>query len=252
MERSLLEKSLEKLPDLIVIENKAPRCQYDASCRNPPLDKEAFCNQHFSSPLKVKLSGSEPPYEPDRWNTEFVQRVHNCFAYALTLLSEPLVEKCKKTNICDTHQPGAKSKWLDMNEKTCPNVIGRILGDDTYMSADFTDKCKPGTSMIAFIVDKKRDYHVLRLDDTGYFSHKGGQGPATNLDAKGHRIADVRLANFDYSNKPDKLFYDQFCGYFCVSRSGVKAAVPVGGRRTRRRQHRRKSRTRLLRRRSGK
>jgi len=250
MGRQPLENSLSKLEGLVIIKNDKPRCQYSETCNKSPLEKEAFCEEHITFPLKMKtrLSGSEPPYESDRWNTEFVQRVHNCFAYALNILSTSMAEACK-TGMCNTHQPGAKSMWPNINEKTCTNIITRVLGDDTYIATKFEDKCPRGKSMIAFIVDTKRDYHVLRLDNNGYFSHKGGQGPATNLDAKGHLIADVRLANFNYSDKPEKLNYTNFCGYFCISRKHINAAVPKGGRKTRRRQ---KSRTRLLRRRTGK
>jgi hypothetical protein len=233
-----LASVLENLSPLVIIDDSRSKCQYDASCPNESLDGEAFCKDHLNKPSKVTLSGSEPPYEPEKWNTDsFIQKVHNCFAYSLNILSMNLAKKCKDKNVCNTHQPGEKSKWLPMDEKTCPNLIARILGDDSYMPIDYEGQCPDGTSMIAFIIDTKRDYHVLRLDNNGYFSHKGGQGPATDKDAKGHLIADVRLANFNYSNKykndTDKLNYTHFCGYFCISRSKVFAAVPKGGRRFR-------------------
>jgi hypothetical protein len=166
--------------------------------------------------------------------------VHNCFAYALNILSKVLADKCSTENVCNTHQPGEVSKWPAMTGKTCPNLIARILGDGQYSTKgtysdgqyipiEYDQKCPKGTSKIAFIIDTERDYHVLRVDDTGYISHKGGQGPATDRDAQGHKIADVRRANFNYSDKPDKLNYTHFCGYFCISRSVVHAAVPAGG-----------------------
>jgi hypothetical protein len=168
--------------------------------------------------------------------------VHNCFAYALNILSKVLADKCATEKVCNTHQPGEVSKWPAMTGKTCPNLIARIFGDGQYSAngkytegqyipIDYSQRCPKGTSKIAFIIDTERDYHVLRVDDTGYISHKGGQGPATDRDAQGHKIADVRRANFNYSDKPDKLNYTHFCGYFCISRSIVHAAVPAGGRR---------------------
>ena len=133
-----------------------------------------------------------------------------------------------------------------MDEKSCPNLIARLYGDGKYSSmgkytegqyipVKYDERCPQGTSKIAFIIDTKRDYHVLvqnNKESDGYFSHKGGQGPATDKDAQGHRIADIRRANFNYSDKPDKLNYTHFCGYFCISRSIVHAAVPKGGRRS--------------------
>ena len=243
--------NLDKLPATVTfIENKKARCQYTITCKNTPLQEEAFCKEHIKYPFKTILSGSEPPYTPEVWNTDpFIQQVHNCFAYALNIVSDSLAKECKETKICNTHQPGEHAKWLPMEDKTCPNLIGRILGDDEYIPIRFEEQCPSGTSMIAFIIDTKRDYHVLRLDDTHYFSHKGGQGPVTDKDAQGHRIADVRLANFDYSKKGDNLFYNHFCGYFCVSRSKVHAAVSRGGYRKTRRL--KKNTSRLRRRRSG-
>ena len=227
-------ENLRKLSPLVVIINQAPRCQV-YGCKNHPHEKpQPFCRKHLNEKyrLKDKLSGSEPPYTPERWNQyPYVQKVHNCFAYALNILSDTLSKKCKDTDVCNTHQPGEQSKWPPMDEKTCPNLIARILGDDDYEPTDYSEPCRKGKSMVAFIIDTERDYHVLRLDDTGYFSHKGGQGPATDLDAQGYKIADVRQANFNYSDRPDKLNYTHFCGYFCISRSVVHAAVPNGGRR---------------------
>ena len=248
-EQVLHSEKLAKLSPLVVIENGAPLCQIEG-CTHHPRKPDAFClkHRHMETKLKDKLSGSEPPYTPERWNSPYVQKVHNCFAYALNILSDTLSKKCKDTNVCNTHQPGEQSKWPPMDEKTCPNLIARILGDDDYTPTEYSQRCPKGTSMIAFIIDTVRDYHVLRLDDTGYFSHKGGQGPATDLDAQGHKIADVRRANFNYSDRPDKLNYTHFCGYFCISRSVVHAAVPNGGRRyqkTRRLSSREQVRQRL-------
>ena len=229
-----LAKSLSSLSPLVIIENGDPKCQLEG-CSRPPDGTGAFCVDHLheADRLKDKLNGYEPAYTPELWNAPYVQKVHNCFAYALNILSETLTNKCKDTDVCNTHQPGEKSRWPPMDKKTCPNLIGRILGDDKYIPIQYSEQCPKGMSMVAFIIDTVRDYHVLRLDNTGYFSHKGGQGPATNLDAKGHLIADVRRANFNYSDKPDKLNYTHFCGYFCISRSVVHAAVPNGGRRYR-------------------
>ena len=251
-----LKKAVDSLPHLVILQNGMPLCQIEG-CSAPPQGNGAFCKNHMgeSKKLTQNLSGSEPPYTPENWNRPFVQKVHNCFAYALNILSKSLSKKCQDENICNTHQPGEKSKWPPMDEKTCPNLIGRILGDDKYIPIEFPEVCPNGMSKVAFIIDTQNDYHVLRQDTTGYFSHKGGQGPATNLDARGHLIADVRRANFDYSDKPDKLNYTHFCGYFCISRSIVHAAVPNGGRRyqkTRRlssqkRGQKKKSKTRLRR-----
>lgn len=265
------QSPLDNLSPLVTMDNSSPLCQYDDICKRPPHGKEAFCLSHLQrgeNRLKEMMNGSEPPFTPELWNKPGYQTVHNCFAYALNILSKVLADRCIDKNVCNTHQPGEVSKWPAMTGKTCPNLIARILGDGQYSAyGNYTDgqyipieynkRCPNGTSKIAFIIDTARDYHVLRVDNTGYISHKGGQGPATDRDAQGHKIADVRRANFNYSDKPDKLNYTHFCGYFCISRSVVHAAVPKGGRRYRQtkkkqKQKQKKNKTRLLQRRNGK
>ena len=273
---------LDDLEPVVIIKNGEPLCQFD-KCPSPPQANEAFCKSHMTAGearLNASLNGFEPPYRPLWWNRPGYQTVHNCFAYALNILSHILADKCNKDKICDTHQPGEASNWTPMVEKTCPNLIARLYGDGKYLAdgrytegqyipVKYDEACPYGTSKIAFIIDTKRDYHVLVQNDQeagGYFSHKGGQGPATDRDAQGHRIANVSRANFNYSDKPDKLNYTHFCGYFCISRSVVHAAVPKGGRRFRKTRRvcfqlplhqgpgrqERKNKTRLLRKRSGK
>ena len=38
-----------------------------------------------------------PKYEPTRWNTnKFICKSHNCYMYALNIISKSYIEKCKK------------------------------------------------------------------------------------------------------------------------------------------------------------
>ena len=82
----------------------------------------------------------------------------------------------------------------------------------------------------------KQGLQLLKQQDQSpitWGSHKGGEQPATNRDATGHKIFDFALANFNYNrNKGDRLNYDRFCGYFCVPRNRP-LYVKVGGRRYR-------------------
>jgi hypothetical protein len=194
-------------------------------------------------------------FEPDVWNQGIITKVYNCFAYAFNIRDRIQEEKCKSTDKCYVpfHQPGSISGWPPINEKlskTCPNIIGRIMGDNIMIvPSAFELKCPVNTSKIGLMVDPKQDYHFVRQDapkrkkqhgkhktnaDIGYFSGKSGEFPVTNLDAEGHKIFDVELANFDYETVSDNLKYTEFCGYFCVSRKIVFAAV--GGRRVTKRK----------------
>jgi hypothetical protein len=223
------------------------RCQCLESCKNKSLPGEAFCQEHLKfCPRKPGLNNSAPPYEPDRWNRrKEVRLTHNCFSYAFNLMDPKQILKCLQDPECDPkspdgdcqgscdvpfHQPGSVSgypRFSNQDPKTCPNMTGRIFGDNpsvdkatTAKASTFEGTCPEGSSKIALIVDEKQDYHFLRQDDTGFFSQKSGAMPVTNLDSAGHKIYDVPLAYHYYPrrNDDDPLNYDRFCGYFCVPR----------------------------------
>jgi hypothetical protein len=69
-------------------------------------------------------------------------------------------------------------------------------------------------------VDPKRDYHFLRQDPDGYWSHKPGALPVKRVDASGRPILRPDRALFIYRDSKDPLYYTDFCGYFCVPRDG--------------------------------
>lgn len=247
---------------------RAGRCQCIKSCPNPALEGKAFCQQHLDfCPRRAPLSGAEPKYEPERWNDKRqVRLTHNCFSYAFNIIDKKQIEACKKNPKCFTafHQPGSISgfpKFNNVDPKTCPNMISRLLGDNPndIDPCEFEERCPEGTSKIALVVDQDQDYHFLRQDKPtqdelkrnpnnpiGYFSQKSGSLPVTNKDAAGHEIFDVELAyhNFSSQKEENSLNYDKLCGYFCVPRH-KPIFIKVGGglsksRRyalTRRRQH---------------
>lgn len=220
------------------------RCQCIATCPNPPLEGEAFCSLHMKGcPRKAPLSGWEPDYEPDRWNSDKAVRLtHNCFSYSMNVMDSRQIEACNKDPNCDIpfHQPGSISgypKFNNTDPKTCPNMIARLMGDNpTIQPSAFELQCPRGTSKIALVVDEDQDYHFLRQDSNGMFSQKSGALPVTNKDALGHTIFDVQLANHNFNRPPkDPLHYDRFCGYFCVPRDRP-LWVKTGGKRSTKRK----------------
>jgi hypothetical protein len=247
---------LENLLKSSVKLNEYPgRCQCLATCPKPAVKGKAFCTNHMKScPRLAPLSGSEPKYEPDRWNAEdSVRLTHNCFSYAYNVMDPKQIEGCKKDPNCDLpfHQPGSESgypRFNDTDPKTCPNMIARLMGDNPkrIIPSAFELKCPRGTSKIALVVDEDQDYHFLRQDapkpgsKVGMFSQKSGAMPVTNLDAKGNEIFDVALAdhNFDNRRRKDPLNYDRFCGYFCIPRH-EPLFIKTGGRRYRKTRRRR-------------
>lgn len=192
------------------------------------------------------------------WNQKKeLRESHNCFAYAINSIDPNLMAACKKSPECNVPfpQPGYAAgfrKFSDQPDKGCGDMVSRLWGDNPKIRAiEFETKCPPGMSKIALIVDPKRDYHFLRQDPDGYWSHKPGAMAVTRLDATGRPILRPDRACFMYRKYKDPLLYTQFCGYFCVPRNeelhmmtAVRqdggAALPSSGpmrhRQTRRRQ----------------
>ena len=98
-------------------------------------------------------------------------------------------------------------------------MVSRLWGDNPDVRPIYFEQRCPGkTSKIALIVDPKRDYHFLRQDSDGMWSHKPGDMDVTTLDASGRPILRPDRALFIYNNHKDPLRYTKFCGYYCVPR----------------------------------
>ena len=110
-------------------------------------------------------------------------------------------------------------------------MMARLLGDNPALKmCKFESKCPTGMSKIALIVDENEDYHFLRQDSNGLWSHKPGARKVTNKDANNRIIYDPALANFNYlSNNNGHLNYDIFCSYMCVPRNSY-VKLKVGGK----------------------
>ena len=217
-----------------------PRCQCDPKCLDPPLEGSAFCKKHQSCTAISPLSGNEPSYNPIEWNEhKGVKEAHNCFAYSYGFMDMPQIPKCTKESCpISFPQPGRASgypKWSKIKGKRCPDIISRALGDvPGSKRVSFTQRCPKGMRKVAFIADPKEDYHVLRQDKKGSWSHKPGSTEVTNVDASKRPIVNPELANFDY---PDSgLNYKHFCGHVCIPATKKHRLRRTGGKRTTRKK----------------
>jgi len=193
-----------------------------------------------SCPRKSPLTGSEPAYDPERWNnTTELRETHNCYSYAMNVNDPRQIAECKGKKDCDApfHQPGSPAKYPSFRSdkpKTCPNMMMRLIGDNpNLIMTNFETKCPAQTSKIALVVDQSDDYHFLRQDKNGFWSQKSGARPVTNLDANKHEIWDPALCDLDFRNE-GVLNYDIFCGYLCVPRTKSLFMRSSGGGKTRR------------------
>ncbi len=225
-----------------------PRCQYDYKCtRQLVNDQNPFCKIHTimfnktKNRVKAQLSGWEPIYMPSVFNDpkKLVQSNHNCFAYAFDHLDledckpDDDSEKCRKP----FHQPGyfaGYPKFTDDGKKYCPDLLARLLGDMPWIKiTSFYKKSPKFHYKIALVIDPDNDYHFYRQDRDGFWSHKPGGQPVTNLDASGKRIFNPELANRDYRKpglkKKDQLNYSIFCSFLSIPGHKSVTAKRGGG-----------------------
>ena len=206
----------------------APRCQCEPTCKDPLLKGRPFCAKHNKRcTRKARLSGSEPPFDPNLFNKNaVVQDSHNCFAYAFSFMDRPPSSECNEES-CDVpfHQPGRKSgfpKWGKVKGKRCPDLVGRLMGDVPNLQlSSFEQACPKGFYKIAAVVDPKNDYHFYRQDSNGMWTHKPGSTKVTTKDASDRPIYDPSLCDRDYTKK-SHLNYNRFCSFMCVPRKTKK------------------------------
>lgn len=166
-------------------------------------------NEHL-----LPTNGFELPYSPLKWNIPPMVLGHNCYDYAFN--NYDLLQG-------DTSQPGTLPNAIRDNlgsNYSCPLTNSRLVSDHNSPKSG-TDiipisrnmVCPANTYKIALVMDPKDDYHFLRQNADGTWSHKPGKGFVTNKDFSGNIITDPETADMnsgDYN-------YDHFCSYFCVS-----------------------------------
>jgi hypothetical protein len=214
------------------------RCQCDPGCNNKPKRGEYFCEVHKRQcSRRAPLTGLEPSYDPNFYkNNPTLKDANNCYAYAVGF-HEPSVS---------FPQPGRASgypTWSKVKGKRCPDVMARAMGDikDSRMST-FNKKCPSGMRKIAFIVDKKSDYHVVRQNSNGFWTHKPGSTDVTDKDALKRKIYDPSLASWKYPKSG--LHYEDFCGFLCIPATRKHQLKHGGQRSTKRNTKRRTTRKR--------
>ncbi len=167
------------------------------------------------------LSGSEPEYEPEKWNVDDIRYNHNCYAYVLNTIAPKRNGK---------PQPGYFSNFPPIKDKdyNCIAFYQRLKKDIPAMYlVSFDEKCKRGFYKGFLAIDPKAensDYHFYREDKTRLWSHKPGRLEVRDYDASGIKIknpaeTDRKYEHFNYSTP---------CFFFCLnnklsrSRSSLK------------------------------
>ena len=156
------------------------------------------------------LSGSEPKYEPHRWNDNpNIKDTHNCYSYAI----DQIVSHRK-----GKPQPGYFAHFKNISNKeyrSCKHFYKRLKKDSPSMYlTTFDKKCRKGYSKAFIALANKSyntDYHFYRQDSNKYWSHKPGRTNVVNVDADKKLIKNPYLANRNYEH----YNYETPCFFFC-------------------------------------
>ena len=187
------------------------------SCNNSLNKKAIFNNNQRAGPDEngfLPMSGSEPDYEPEKWNdNENDRKNHNCYAY---VLDNFIPGRPKRP------QPGHRNiheKVFTAQNFTREEIARRAISDNPIIyCADPNVACQKGYYKGVLVIDRFNNYHWLRQDSDGFWSHKPGQLPVTRLDADGNMIKHPGKANLFYhgQTKEDSLLYTDVGPYFCI------------------------------------
>lgn len=180
-------------------------------------------NKKNSKSLKTKtisddeflpMSGSEPHYNPKMWNENYDDRLnHNCYAYVIDDY---------KPNRPKRPQPGHRDRNIETFRKqdyTREEITRRAIYDNPAIYCTDPNKaCEKGYYKGVLVIDRYKNYHWLRQDSNGYWSHKPGQLSVTNVDASGKLIKNPSKADlvYDHNRNDYTLVYSDVGPYFCI------------------------------------
>lgn len=149
------------------------------------------------------LSGSEPTWEPSRWNDN--KKYNNCYAYAMDDLEQKIEARNRKPI------PGSHLSYY-----TCSKLIEGIKDEIPQMYfTTFDCQCEPGFKKIYAAVsdeDDQNDFHFWRQDHDGHWSHKPGSNNPSRMDGDNHPITNPERSN----RNSDTHSYTHGCGFICI------------------------------------
>ncbi len=206
-------------------------------CENDPVmycDPDGYMFKYTLQSRKYTVSGcfnKSPLYSASGWKSK--QHYANCYAYALNIYGNVYDDRLQPGELSGKtyeHYTGSLQQRIISALKA---DLKKISKDLKYVSKNYLNlwDCKyAGPTYgsgycvaLVLAVDKNgifRDYHWYRQDKDGYWSHKRGLYPITNLDASRKKIKDPKKANRNYSSSGG-LNYNVFVGYFKIYRNGI-------------------------------
>lgn len=143
-----------------------------------------------------------PLYEPAWWNDGGTKQFNNnCYNYSTNYRTDTFA------------QPG-RANGAMYSALTCAAVRPAAIEDFLIDSPAAGNKCPKEGHLVALVIAPGWDFHWYRKGRNGYWTHKPGGTPATNVDNSGHLISDPRTAN--------RGPYTDFCTFMVVMHGHIK------------------------------
>lgn len=153
------------------------------------------------------LISDGPQYNPQEFDK--LKKTHNCYDYAINNI---------KIQPEKTH-PGHTKYGNDLEGSdvhTCNQMELRLMADHPELEKiDLNTECPNGKYKIGMLIDPEEDYHFIRQDTNGLWSHKPGSSNVRNTDFGNRLLKDPTTADFNY--KESGLNYTKKCGYYCIN-----------------------------------
>lgn len=143
-----------------------------------------------------------PLYEPNWWNDNGQKQWNNnCYNYSTNYRTDTFA------------QPGLAA-GAEYTSLTCASVRPAAVADDLIDSPGANNKCAKEGHLVALVIAPGFDFHWYRKGRNGFWTHKPGGTPATNIDNSGNLVSDPRTA--------DRGPYTDFCTFMVVMHGHIK------------------------------
>jgi hypothetical protein len=142
-----------------------------------------------------------PIYEPSWWNVPSRQYSNNCYNYAANYRTDTFA------------QPGLAAGAM-YTSLTCGSVEPAAVADKLIDAPAADNMCPTLGHLVALVIAPGWDFHWYRKGRNGWWSHKPGGTPVTNVDNSGNYIFDPRNAN--------RGPYTDFCTFMVVMHGHIK------------------------------
>ena len=142
-----------------------------------------------------RVCASAPEYAGDTGKFMKYRAQNNCYNYGIDRYVRNREDAAMPGGLDEVSTP---EKFIEAFESDHLTLVG---------TTTLEDACPPaGSHYIAVVLRKgeagtKGDFHVLRLDRNGRWSHKDNDDPVTALDGQGAPIVDLKTALFEWPSR---------------------------------------------------